>query len=384
MLNTIWHNRTTSEVTKTLQVDPNSGLHDSEVAARREQYGRNELEERGGVSPLRLLWLQITNTMVLILIAAAVVSGFLGKVTETAAIAAIVILFTLLGFFQEYRAEQAMAALKRLAVPLVRVRRNGDVRELSAKELVPGDVVLLEAGSAIPADLRLVEAFNLRIQEAALTGESEPVEKQSNALSGEDIGLGDRRNMAYLGTVVTYGRGTAVVTAIGMETELGKIANLLQTVESGMTLLQQRLDQVGKQLAVGGIVVAILVMIIGVLRGETVQEMFLTAVSVAVAVVPEGLPAVVTVTLALGAQRMLRRRALIRKLPAVETLGSVTTICSDKTGTLTENRMTVTIIDVAGRFLELEGTAKHPASVLQQDKPVEFLADEPPEIGPAG
>jgi Ca2+-transporting ATPase len=381
MLNTIWHNRTTSEVTKTLQVDPNSGLHDSEVAARREQYGRNELEERGGVSPLRLLWLQITNTMVLILIAAAVVSGFLGKVTETAAIAAIVILFTLLGFFQEYRAEQAMAALKRLAVPLVRVRRNGDVRELSAKELVPGDVVLLEAGSAIPADLRLVEAFNLRIQEAALTGESEPVEKQSNALSGEDIGLGDRRNMAYLGTVVTSGRGTAVVTAIGMETELGKIANLLQTVESGMTLLQQRLDQVGKQLAVGGIVVAILVMIIGVLRGETVQEMFLTAVSVAVAVVPEGLPAVVTVTLALGAQRMLRRRALIRKLPAVETLGSVTTICSDKTGTLTENRMTVTIIDVAGRFLELEGTAKHPASVLQQDKPVEFLADEPPEIG---
>ncbi|MCA9920800.1 MAG: HAD-IC family P-type ATPase, partial [Anaerolineales bacterium] len=253
----------------------------------------------------------------------------------------------------------------------------------SAKELVPGDVVLLEAGNAVPADMRLAESANLRIQEAALTGESEPVEKHTDALAREDVPLGDRRNMAYLGTVVTYGRGTAVVTATGMETELGKIATLLQTVESGMTLLQQRLDQVGKQLAVGGLVVAALVMVIGLLRGETVQEMFLTAVSVAVAVVPEGLPAVVTVTLALGAQRMLRRRALIRKLPAVETLGSVTTICSDKTGTLTENRMTVTVIDVAGHFLELQGTARrHPATALRvPDADPDFLADQPPEIG---
>jgi Ca2+-transporting ATPase len=320
--------------------------------------------------------------MVLILIAAALVSGFLGKVTETAAIAAIVILFALLGFFQEYRAEQAMAALKRLAVPLVRVRRGGELQELSAKELVPGDVVLLEAGNAIPADLRLVESVNLRIQEAALTGESEPVEKQDEPLLREDVALGDRRNMAYMGTVVTYGRGTAVVTGTGMNTELGKIATLLQSVESGLTPLQQRLDQVGKQLAIGGIIVAVLVMIIGLLRGETVEEMFLTAVSVAVAVVPEGLPAVVTVTLALGAQRMLRRRALIRKLPAVETLGSVTTICSDKTGTLTENRMTVTIIDVAGHFLELQGTARHPASSLRlPETGADFLANQPPEIG---
>ncbi len=378
----IWHTLTTTDVTDALNVNLTQGLNEGEISKRQQQHGPNELEERGGVSPLRLLWLQLTNTMVLILIAAAVVSGFLGKVTETAAIAAIVILFALLGFFQEYRAEQAMAALKRLAVPAVRVRRKGQVAELSAKELVPGDVILLEAGNAIPADLRLVEAVNLRIQEAALTGESEPVEKQSEALPDEDVTLGDRRNMAYMGTVVTYGRGTAVVTATGMKTELGKIADLLQTVESGLTPLQQRLDQVGKQLAIGGIIVAILVLIIGVLQGETVEEMFLTAVSVAVAVVPEGLPAVVTVTLALGAQRMLRRRALIRKLPAVETLGSVTTICSDKTGTLTENRMTVTIIDVAGHFLELEGTAKHPASVLQQqDAPIEFLSRQPPEIG---
>lgn len=377
-----WHSLTVPEVIAALDADLNSGLNDDEAARRRNQYGLNELEEQGGISPLRLLWLQLTNTMVLILIAAAVVSGFLGKVTETAAIAAIVILFALLGFVQEYRAEQAMAALKRLAVPIVRVRRNGEVRELSAKELVPGDVVLLEAGNAVPADLRLTESVNLRIQEAALTGESEPVEKQDEALDGAEIALADRRNMAYLGTVATYGRGTAVVTATGMKTELGKIANLLQTVESGMTPLQQRLDQVGKQLAVGGIVVAVLVLIIGLFQGESVQEMFLTAVSVAVAVVPEGLPAVVTVTLALGAQRMLRRRALIRKLPAVETLGSVTTICSDKTGTLTENRMTVTIIDVAGHYLELQGTAKHPASVLQKaDASPEFLSTQPPEIG---
>ncbi len=377
-----WHTIASDELFQTLNVDFESGLSEPEAAARKTQYGPNELTESGGVSPIRLLVAQFTNTMVLILIAAALVSGFLGKVTETAAIAAIVILFALLGFFQEYRAEQAMAALKRLAVPLVRVRRGGQLKELSAKELVPGDVVLLEAGNAIPADLRLVESVNLRIQEAALTGESEPVEKQDEPLPREDVALGDRVNMAYMGTVVTYGRGTAVVTGTGMNTELGKIATLLQSVESGLTPLQQRLDQVGKQLAIGGVIVAILVMLIGLLRGETVEEMFLTAVSVAVAVVPEGLPAVVTVTLALGAQRMLRRRALIRKLPAVETLGSVTTICSDKTGTLTENRMTVTVIDVAGHFLELQGTARHPASSLRlPETGVDFLTNQPPEIG---
>jgi len=377
-----WYAASVRDIAQILKVDLDTGLNDAEVANRQAEHGANELQEGANISSLQLLWAQITNTMVLILIAAAIVSGLLGKVTETAAIAAIVILFALLGFVQEYRAEQAMAALKRLAVPIVRVRRNGQLHELSAKLLVPGDVVLLEAGNAIPADLRLTESVNLRIQEAALTGESEPVEKYAEPLPSEDVALGDRRNMAYLGTVVTYGRGTAVVTATGMNTELGKIATLLQSVEVGMTPLQQRLDQVGKQLAVGGVIVAVLVMLIGVLRGEMVQEMFLTAVSVAVAVVPEGLPAVVTVTLALGAQRMLRRRALIRKLPAVETLGSVTTICSDKTGTLTENRMTVTVIDVAGHFLELQGTARHPATALQlPDSSPDFLIHQPPEIG---
>jgi P-type Ca2+ transporter type 2C len=376
-----WHTISTQDLLQTLTLNLEDGLSETEAAARQARYGSNALQEQGGISPFKLLLAQFTNTMVLILITAAVISGFLGKTTETVAISAIVVLFALLGFFQEYRAEKAMAALKRLAVPLVRVRRDGELRELSARELVPGDLVLLEAGNAVPADLRLIESVNLRIQEAALTGESEAVEKRAETLLQVDLPLGDRRNMAYMGTTVTYGRGTAVVIGVGMNTELGRVATLLQSVTSGPTPLQQRLDRVGKQLAVGGTLVAVLIMVIGLLRGEAVEDMFLTAVSVAVAVVPEGLPAVVTVTLALGAQRMLRRRALIRKLPAVETLGSVTTICSDKTGTLTENRMTVTIIDVAGHFLELQGTA-HPANALRlPDSDPNFLAAQPPEIG---
>ena len=358
------------------------GLEPSEVMARLAQYGRNELEERGGKTPLRILWEQFSSTMVLILIAAAVLSAFLGKPLETAAISAIVVLFALLGFVQEYRAEQAMAALKQLAVPVVRVRRDGALVELSARELVPGDIVLLEAGSSIPADLRLIESVNLRVQEAALTGESEPVEKHTAALTDPDLPLADRKNMAYMGTFVTYGRGIGVVTATGMPTELGRIAELIQSVEQQGTPLQRQLDTVGKQLAVLGIMIALLLLGIGIALGEPLSNMILTAVSVAVAVVPEGLPAVVTITLALGAQRMLRRRALIRKLPAVETLGSVTTICSDKTGTLTQNRMTVTVIDVAGYYLELVGTSRPPAPVLATERdPATIWEHQPLSIG---
>ncbi|HSH05430.1 MAG TPA: cation-translocating P-type ATPase [Anaerolineae bacterium] len=382
MMANIWHTMSRDEVSDLLESSVAEGLSAEEVTQKRQKHGFNELEERGGVSPWRILWAQFANTMVLILITAGVVSGFLGKVTETIAILAIVILFALLGFIQEYRAERAIVALKKLAVPVVRVRRGGRLVEVSAKELVPGDVVLLEAGNAIPADLRIMESANLRIQEAALTGESEAVEKEGERLGAADMPLGDRRNMAYMGTVVTYGRGEAMVVGTGMDTELGKIASLLQSVETGMTPLQQRLDLVGKQLAGGGIAVAILVMIIGLLRGEALADMFLTAVSVAIAVVPEGLPAVVTLTLALGSQKMLRRRALIRKLPAVETLGAVTTICSDKTGTLTENRMTVTVIDVAGHYLNLQGTADDAPLAFHatEEKPT-FMASQPAEIG---
>jgi len=383
---TTWYTRAVDGVLQELAVDGARGLDDAEVARRREQYGPNELTERGGKSPWKILWQQFSSTMVLILIAAAVVSGLLGKATETIAIAAIVVLFALLGFVQEYRAEKAMAALKKLAVPLVRVIRGGERREVSARELVPGDIVLLEAGSAVPADLRLIEAANLRIQEAVLTGESEPVEKAVAPLTSVALPLGDRINMAYMGTAVTYGRGSAVVVGTGMDTELGEIAALIQDVEDSATPLQRRLDSVGKLLALAGVVVAGLVLAIGLFLREDPRDMFLTAVSVAVAVVPEGLPAVVTVTLALGAQRMLRRNALIRKLPAVETLGAVTVICSDKTGTLTENRMTVTVIDVAGHYLELTGTAPHhPAPALggngaPAETPI-HLEEQPPAIG---
>ncbi len=377
-----WHLQTVGDVAAQLESDIQTGLSEAEAQERLRRHGPNELIERGGKSPWLILWQQFTSTMVLILIAAAVVSGLLGKTTETVAVAAIVILFAVLGFVQEYRAEQAMAALKRLAVPVVRVVRGSERRELSAQQLVPGDLILLEAGSAVPADVRLVESANLRIQEAVLTGESEPVEKATGALSGDGLPLGDRVNMGYMGTAVTYGRGAALVVATGMATELGKIATLIQDVDSGDTPLQRRLDSVGKLLALVGVIVAGLVMLIGVALDESLEDMFLTAVSVAVAVVPEGLPAVVTVTLALGAQRMLRRKALIRKLPAVETLGAVTIIASDKTGTLTENRMTVTVIDVAGHYLELVGTShQHPAPALESHSGALYLAEQPPAIG---
>jgi len=377
-----WHTQSIEDTVSALKTRVETGLGQDEAAARRETYGPNELEERAGKSPLRMLWEQFTETMVLILFAAAIVSGLLGKGTETGAILGIVVLFAVLGFVQEYRAERAMAALKKLAVPTVRVRRDGQLRQLSARDLVPGDVVLLEAGDAVPADLRLLESVNLRVQEAALTGESEPVEKTAATLDQPDLPLGDRRNLAYLGTAVTYGRGAGVVVATGMQTELGKIAALIQEVTAEATPLQRRLDQVGKTLALAGLVAAVLVLLVGVVRGEPVADMFLTAVSVAVAVVPEGLPAVVTITLALGAQRMLRRNALIRKLPAVETLGSVTVICSDKTGTLTENRMTVTVIDVAGETLNLTETLRRRQPALDEGEcDLGMLADYNPPIG---
>jgi P-type Ca2+ transporter type 2C len=262
-------------------------------------------------------------------------------------------LYALLGFSQEYRAEKAIAALKKMSVPNVRVLRDGQLQEVPAHDLVPGDVIQLETGNVLPADLRLLEAVNLRIQEAALTGESEPIEKHTAALSSNELPIGDRRNMGYMGTIVTQGRGLALVIATGMQTELGKIAELIQQVKQENTPLQRRLDLLGKNLALIGVGIAALIFVLGLVRGDELRHMLLTAVSVAVAIVPEGLPAVVTVTLALGAQRMLQRNALIRKLPAVETLGSVTVICSDKTGTLTENRMSVVVLDVAEHALDL-------------------------------
>ncbi|MFO7650520.1 MAG: cation-translocating P-type ATPase [bacterium] len=330
------------------------GLSPAAAAERLAQHGPNALVERGAKSPWAILKDQFTSIMVLLLVGAAIVSVVLGEYTDAAVIAAIVIINAVLGFFQEYRAERAIQALKSLAVPVVRVRRGGHVVELSARELVPGDVVLLEAGSHVPADGRLLEAANLRVQEATLTGESEPVEKTADTLPEGDRALGDRRNMAYMGTAAVAGRGTMVVTDTGMATELGRIADMLQTVEREPTPLQKRMVQLSRGLLFAVIALVGIVFVLGLVQHKAeVKVLVLTAISMAVAAVPEALPAVVTIALALGAQRMLKRNALLRKLPAVETLGSVDIICSDKTGTLTENRMTVTVLDVAGHRLEV-------------------------------
>ncbi|MEI8095091.1 MAG: cation-translocating P-type ATPase [Spirochaetales bacterium] len=340
-MNPLPHTATSTEVCNSLGVEPTTGLSDQQVQQGFQTWGPNRLTEKAQFNPWMLLWEQVSAVMVLLLLGAALLSGVLGKTLEAVSILAIVVLFVAFGFFQEFRAEKAIAALKKLSVPLVRVRRNGIVVTVPGDQLVPGDLVLLEAGSVVPADGRLTEGANLRIQESALTGESEAVEKDAKEVCSEAAPLGDRRNSVYLGTQVTYGRGVFVVTATGMATELGRIATLIQDVGAHETPLQKRLDKVGKQLAGAGAAVALAVLALGLASGGQLVDLILTAISVAVAVIPEGLPAVVTLTLAIGAQRMLKRNALIRKLPAVETLGSVTVICSDKTGTLTENRMTL-------------------------------------------
>ena len=367
----------TAAVAAQLQTDTATGLTPQEAEQRLATYGPNELVDHGVKSIWKILWEQLTDVMVLLLIVASIISAFIGEISDTFVILAIVVLNTILGLTQEYRAERAIAELKKLAVPTVRVRRGGRITESSARTLVPGDVVLLEAGNVAPADGRLVEVMSLRVEEAALTGESEPVEKQSAALPGDaavETPIGDRINMAFMGTVVTYGRGTMVVTGTGMQTELGHIAGLLQTVGNEATPLQRRLEKLGQALAAVAVVIILVVFGMGLLtssevreiwtsqqdvwgrllRSTSIRELFLTAISLAVAAVPEGLPAMVTIALALGSRRMLQRHALIRKLPAVETLGSVTTICSDKTGTLTQNQMTVTMLDVAGEQRAIE------------------------------
>jgi Ca2+-transporting ATPase len=289
----------------------------------------------------------------------------------------------ILGIRQEYQAGQAIAALKKMAVSTVKVRRDDSVQEISSRLLLPGDIVLLETGNLVPADSRLLESVNLRIQEASLTGESESTEKNDQTLGQTDLPIADRRNMAYMGTVVTYGRGLAVVTETGDQTELGRISTAIQTVPPQSTPLQKRLDQLGIKLAMITLFLVVLIFGMGLFRGEALSLMFITAVSLAVAAIPEGLPAVVTISLALGAKRMLTQQALIRNLPAVETLGSVTVICSDKTGTLTENRMTVTFLDVAGHQADLT-SSQHQDFVNAEvvtDPAISSLVEKHPELG---
>jgi len=335
-----------SDVLQQFNTDQESGLTQKEADKRLQEHGPNALPRDAGVNWIELIWGQFNDPLIWLLIFAAIVSAVLGEVTDMIVITIIVILNAALGIYQEYQAEQALAALSAMQVPKVTVRRDGSVHQVSAEDLVPGDIVLLEEGDSVPADGRVIESSSLRVQEAALTGESLPVSKEKQALPGTGkVSVGDRSNMVFMGTAVNYGRGEMVVTNTGLRTELGEIANMLQQVEQGETPLQRRLGQLGRVLTGAAIIIVAIVFAVGVLvQGIPVQQMFLIAVSLAVAAVPEGLPALVTIGLSLGAGRMVARHALIRRLPAVETLGSVNVICSDKTGTLTKNEMTATYL----------------------------------------
>ena len=348
-----WSGAAVDAVASDLQ-SPETGLEPAEAASRLTQFGPNRIDDTKGRSRLAIFGDQFKGFLTYVLVAAALISAFLGDWIEAVAILAIVVLNAVMGYVQESKAEEAMAALNEMAVPTVRVLRGGTPVEISSLDLVPGDRVLLETGNVIPADGRLAESSNLQVEEAALTGESEPVDKDADIVFESERALAERRNMAYSGTVVTMGRGQLIVTATGMATEIGKIASLIQSVEDGNTPLQDRLDHLGKVLAAAAGALVVLLFVMGLIRGDDIETLLLTSVSLAVAAIPEAMPAVVTIALSLGAQRMLKRRALIRSLPAVETLGSVSIIGTDKTGTLTENRMTAVVLDVADYRLELE------------------------------
>jgi Ca2+-transporting ATPase len=347
-------------VISTLKSDKDCGLSKAEANRRLAEHGPNELEAARRSSPWSMLGEQFKNILIIILIIAIVLSALLGHTVEAIAITVIMLFAVLLGFVQEYRAERAIEALKKMAAPTATVIRDGEEEDIPARDLVPGDIIFLRAGDRVSADARLIEAINLQVEEAPLTGESVPVEKQTAALEGSELAIGDRKNMAYAGTVVTYGRGRGVVVATGMQTEFGKIAKLLQSVETGKTPLQQNLDKVGHLLARAAIVVVLLIVALGFLRGQPLLEMLIFGIALAVAVVPEALPAVVTISLAIGVQRMVKRNALIRRLPAVETLGCTSVICSDKTGTLTKDEMTVRKIFIASQMLDVSGSGYEP------------------------
>jgi Ca2+-transporting ATPase len=379
-----WHALKAEEVLNHLEVR-NEGLSSAEVEKRLEHYGPNQLKEASRPGFLALLWAQLNNFVVILLIVASVISALLGDYVEAAAIMAIVVLNSVLGIVQEQRAEQALAALKKLAAPDAQVLRDGARRSVPSYNLVPGDIVFLEAGNFIPADLRLLEAVNLRVEEASLTGESLPVQKNAATVLEKNVPLGDRKNTAFMGTLVNYGRGRGVVTSTGMHTQLGLIATMLQNVETEETPLQRRLDQLGRSLSIGSLILVAVVFIVALINqtnigelftsplgyfkefAEQITEVFIIAISLAIAAVPEGLPAVVTISLALGMREMIQRHALIRKLSSVETLGSATVICSDKTGTLTQNEMTVTRVWADNQFINVTGTGYSPNGEFQID-----------------
>jgi Ca2+-transporting ATPase len=335
------------------------GLSSSEAKKRLEKYGPNILEEKEKISPLKIFLSQFSSAIVWILIGAIVISLFIGEAIDAIVIGIILVLNAVLGFIQEYKAEKSIEALKKMASLKAFVLRDGKEIVIDAEQLVPGDIIILETGEKIPADSRLIEIANLQTQEAALTGESMPVKKILSILK-KGISIGDRKNMVFSGTIITNGRGKAVVAKTGMNTEIGRIAHLIQTTEIIKTPLQKKLAVLAKWLGIATIVIAAIVFLSGVLKGESILEFLLVAVSLAVAAIPEGLPAVVTISLGLGVKRMIKRNALVRKLPSVETLGCTTVICSDKTGTLTHNEMTVKKLFVDNQVVDVSGSGYEP------------------------
>jgi Ca2+-transporting ATPase len=361
----LWHNHYSSDVLSILNSNE-SGLSQEEANLRLDEYGYNELEDEGKISPWLILFEQFKNILIIILLIAVAISAFLGEVTDAVVIFIIILFAAGLGFIQEYRAERAIQALRKMAAPLASVLRDGQEIEIPSRELVPGDVVIIRTGDRIPADARILESFNLRAEEAALTGESMPVEKSSDSVAGE-ASLGDRVNMLYTGTAAVYGRCKAVVVETGDSTVFGKIAVMLKEVKVQKTPLQINLDRMGKWIAIGALALCFILAVMGVMRGHERLEMLIWGVSLAVAAVPEALPAVVTISLAIGVSRMVKKHVLIRKLPAVETLGCTTVICSDKTGTMTQDQMTLRRIYVSGKIIDITGAGYDPEGAFYID-----------------
>jgi len=338
----MWFTKSQAEVLQELKVNPSAGLSSQEVQARLAKYGPNKLKGKPKKSLLALFLAQLKDMLIYVLMAAALITLFIGEYVDAVIIILVILLNAAIGLFQEHKAEKAIEALQKMATPKTLVRRDGQVKEINSEELVPGDIVLIDAGRYIPADLRLIESANLQIEESALTGESVPSEKNAQAqLKDPNTPLGDQNNMAFMSTLATYGRGEGVVVATAMETEIGKIAKILDEEIDEMTPLQKRMEELGKVLGYLAIGICLLIFVIAYFQKRDLYEMFMTAISLAVAAIPEGLPAIVAIVLALGVTRMSRINAIVKKLPAVETLGSVNIICSDKTGTLTQNQMTV-------------------------------------------
>ena len=359
---TNWFNKTVDEVESTLKTNAENGLTAEEAKKRQEEYGLNELKAKKKKSLFVKFLEQFKDFMIIILIISAIISGVVGVAqgegfTDTIIILVVVVVNAIIGVAQENKAEKSLEALQKLSSHVAKVIRNGKLQVIQSKELVPGDIVILETGDYVPADLRIIEAVNLKAQEAALTGESVPVEKMAAKIEDEKIGIGDRINMLFSSSLITYGRGKAVVVETGMNTEVGKIADIINTAEDQGTPLQQKLDKLGKTLGIVALAICAVIFVIGLLYGKEPIHMFMTAVSLAVAAIPEGLPAVFTIVLAIGVQRMVKRNAIVKKLPAVETLGSASVICSDKTGTLTQNKMTVEKVFCDGNLVNLEESA---------------------------